>query len=937
MKKHKRPVLVGCSILLVLLLAGCSALATSPTIPKVEDSLMVSSNELLSLIRQGTIQENGDYTVEDGAVLVFDRSDNLKSYDLKGATIRIGSRKEQGAITIKANGMTLKNGVIAVYGDTGICVDGGKDTILSNLQFLGNIDTCLYLNGPGATVISCSFSPDEGSPFGTAIAALSADISISESTFRRADIGILDNSENGAVVEANSFSDCQTAVSVKTAGTTVWHNTIQGGKVGVQAEFEASSLSASEAVGHNILVACNQIKGAETSISFKGTSNSVLLLNQIDLALVQDCTNAYVCENTMTGKLELTGNNYLICNGNTSPELVEQNNENKNGSDVTDLSARESVGVNETLLPHVNTEQFAGMDYREMRTAKGSSSLSRYIEKAAKSDQQIIIPPGRYNGSQIDLSELEGVTVYAYGVFNEVGAADEYAVNLKKCNNCTILGMFLGYQIHPHIQGTITEVADNGGTIRFRADPGYIQDYSGIGNIEGRIFDDYECRTLIRYIEKSYDTASGINTLRGCSLWAPVAVGDRIAFRTSFSSGGFSFDQCSGIKMEDVTVFNASGFAEFDVENDVAPVLHRYAVTRGPRPVLEESPENNDSGLVTTDSYGRLRSADPLLTTIDATHSTNARTGIQLISCLFEGMDDDVTNINAYYGLASSYDSQNRVLTYGRCNVGGYKLLPASFRTGDTIEMFSLDGKHILSTTVSSDTNALVGDRYSVALPTDCVLTADQISLINSGKVVVQNRSATGNNFLIDNVKVSKVVGRVLLKGGPGIVKNSTFSGMSYNVITALPEMNAWPEVGYVHDLQILNNVFDGNNRRAASSADWMRAGNMVDIQITGVQEDVPVTKQEDCMHSNIIISGNVFQNRWAQYAIRINAARVVVIRDNQFQPKAGETAATDQAVPILLCGGTGITVENNTCPPNALSTVENRLGATSVTGNDIR
>ena len=132
---------------------------------------MVSSNELLSLIRQGTIQENGDYTVEDGAVLVFDRSDNLKSYDLKGATIRIGSRKEQGAITIKANGMTLKNGVIAVYGDTGICVDGGKDTTLSNLQFLGSIDICLYLNGPGATVISCSFSPDEGSPFGTAIAA----------------------------------------------------------------------------------------------------------------------------------------------------------------------------------------------------------------------------------------------------------------------------------------------------------------------------------------------------------------------------------------------------------------------------------------------------------------------------------------------------------------------------------------------------------------------------------------------------------------------------------------------------------------------------------------------------------------------------------------------------------------------------------------------
>lgn len=104
------------------------------------------------------------------------------------------------------------------------------------------------------------------------------------------------------------------------------------------------------------------------------------------------------------------------------------------------------------------------------------------------------------------------------------------------------------------------------------------------------------------------------------------------------------------------------------------------------------------------------------------------------------------------------------------------------------------------------------------------------------------------------------------------------------------------------------------------------------------MQEDVPVTQQADCMHSNIVISGNIFQNRFAQYAIRVNAARDVVIRDNKFQPMAGETAATDRAVPILLCGGNGITIENNICPPNALSKVENRLGAaTNVTGNDVR
>ena len=927
--------LILCMVMIMQLLTGCS---DSPKVPNTEGSSMVSSSELISMIRQGTIQENGDYALKDSDGLIFDRSDNLKTYDLKGAIIRVGSGKGQSAITIQANGITLKNGRFAVYGDTGIAIDGGKDVVLSQLQFSGSTSTCLQLGGSNVLVSDCSFVPDEGSAFVQAISAVGTDASVSKCRFSMAATGIVDKSENGAVIESNTFENCTTAILTQTANTTIWYNTIQGGDLGIQADFEAAELSAVQAKGHNILAACNQISGAKVSIRFKSASNSVLLLNQIDSALVQDCTNAYVCENTLTGKLELIGNNYLICGGNAASELVDQNNENKNGSDVTDLSLRESAGVNEALLPHINSDQFAGMTYREMRTAEASSTLSRYIEKTAKTEKQIIIPPGRYNGSQIDLSDLEGVTVYAYGVFNEVGAADEYAVNLKKCNNCTILGMFLGYQIHPHIQGTITGVADNGSTIRFQADPGYIQDYSSIGNIEGRILDDFECRTLIRYIEKSYDTASGINTLRGCTLWAPVAVGDRIAFRTSFSNGGFSFDQCSGTKLEDVTVFNASGFAEFDVDNDVAPTLHRYAVTRGPRPVLEGGPEDYNSDQVTTDSYGQLRSAAPLLTTIDATHSTNARTGLQLISCLFEGMDDDVTNINAYYGLTSSYDTQSRTLTYGRCNVGGYKLLPSPFRAGDEIELFSMEGKHILSATVDSDTNALVGDRYSVALPASCVLTPDQISLINSGKVVIQNRSATGNGFLIDNVKVSKVIGRVLLKGGPGIVKNSTFSGMSYNVITALPEVNVWPEVGYVHDLQILNNVFDGNNRRAAASMDWMKAGNMVDIQITGMQEDVPVTKQADCMHSNILISGNIFQNRLAQYAIRINAARDVVIQDNKFQPKAGETAATDRAVPILLCGGTGITIENNTCPPNALAKVENRLGAaTNVTGNDCR
>ena len=920
--------------LLASLSAGCSKL---PEVPKVEGSTVIESSELLSLIRAGTIQENGDYTVTDGKGITFDKADNLKVYDLKNAMIRISAQEKDSAITVQANGMTLKNGSFAIYGGTALTVDGGKDTVLSNLHFCGNAQAAVRLGGSGGSVTDCVFKPDADGALLQGIVATGSDIAVTNSSFTGLGEGIVDQSENGVVAEANTFENCGVGVSVQTSGTTVWHNEFSGGDCAVSAAFEKSELSAAESDGYNLLIAGNRITGAKTSVICRNASNSVVLLNTMETACIEGNTNIYVCENTLSGQLTVNANNYLICNQNTVGQLTAQDNQNVNGDNVTDLSARAEVGANEELLPHINTEQFAGMQKRELRTADGAVKLNRYIEKRAENGAVVIVPPGRYEGTQLELTGLEDVTVYAYGVYNEVDSTDGYAVKLTGCTDCTIHGMFLGYQSHPHIQGTVVELADDNGTIVFQADPGYIQDYSAIDAAEGRIFDENGVNFgLIRYLEKSYDSARSLNTLQGCSVWGAVAPGDRIAFRSPYPSGGFFFDQCSKITMEDVTVFNCSSFAESDLDNEIAPVLHRYAVTQGPAPVLEGAEEDYDSALVYTDSYGRTRSAAPLLTTIDGTHSTNARTGIQIISCLFEGMDDDMTNINGHYGLAEDYDETQHTLTYGLSDVNGYRLLPGEFRIGDQLEMFTLDGQHIASVAVESASTKLTGDHYALTLPEGFTLTAEQTDLIRNGKVVVQNRTATGNGFLIDNTKIHNIVGRMLLKGGPGVVKNCTLQGMGYNAIVAQVEVNTWPEVGYVHDVQILNNLFDNNNARTTISDTWLQAGNMVDIQIIGTSGSTSITAAKDCMNTNILISGNVFQNRYANYAIRVNAVSNLTISNNTFLPKYGETADSDTNVPILIYGGNGIVVEDNTCPENVPAMVENRFLSPGVTGNDV-
>ena len=73
-----------------------------PDVPVGDKTVAVSSADLMKLIENGTIAENGDYAVTDGAGLAFTRSHHGREYDLRGALIRLGVRDGAAAAAARA-------------------------------------------------------------------------------------------------------------------------------------------------------------------------------------------------------------------------------------------------------------------------------------------------------------------------------------------------------------------------------------------------------------------------------------------------------------------------------------------------------------------------------------------------------------------------------------------------------------------------------------------------------------------------------------------------------------------------------------------------------------------------------------------------------------------------------------------------------------------
>lgn len=948
-----------------------------PEIPLGDNTVVLTAAELLGLIENGDLTENGDYAVIEGEPITFARAHNEKEYDLKNALIRVAVREGEAGFVIASRTMTLNNVRIAAYGGTAVSVGSdNSNATFCNVHIGGNAYAGFELGGSGSTLDGCTVKPSSGGSIERAVSALGKDTLVINCNFEGTDTGVVDESITGVMVQNCIFTDCEVSVLAHTANTSVMNNTINGGKVGIKAVDDAAEISAVMCDIYNVIAARNTITGADESILFEKTSNCVAIMNTVDNLVVSDCINAYVINNRVRGKITLDKCDYIIADSNGYGSLKSIENTNTNGSDITDLAERSAVGVNEKLLPHINKEQFAGMSGRaSFRSKYGTLNIFGYINAAvAAGETDIIIPPGAHVNEHMSFSGMDGVKIYGYGTYDDTVQSTGNSFYFKSCKNVELYGFFIGNSINPNLQGTVTAVSGTRGkeTIEFVADPGYLANYcstidfpatnGGGGGI-------YKAGSLYPYSEiwyeynsKKYSANTQVNTItlqqdgikygRLPSSSTPenplavgkIEVGDRVAFRNYKGAGGIAMSDCSDMKIEDVTVFCSSGFALSDYNSDVAAYLHRYAVTSGPAPVIDSilssslAKVNDANRHVTwTDSYGRLRSAFYLNTTCDATHNTNSRTGMKAVSCLLESMMDDGGNINAHRAEAVSFDASTKTLTYKTDPTGGYNVLPADFLIGDKILLYTKNGKKIGSATVTEKTRQTVqgstvtADRYTVKLSAKITLPTDET-------VLVQNASASGNGFLWDNVMVrnnNSYGVRISAIGGE--IKNCSFVGLAKGGISMLGPDSNFPECGYACDVRITNNLFEELSIMAAQWYDWdsLEGGStFIPLAIFGPGGNTSVP--DDCMFKNITVSGNTFASRYTYYDMIINAAVNLNISGNTFTGRKDMEQSDDQAH-IIICGGNGISVDGNTFKSAAVSQViiKDKV-AQNVTGSNV-
>ena len=942
--------------------ADTSVVAPIPDVPNTEKSMMITGNSLLELIRNGSIAENGDYAITDGEGLIFDRNDDGKNYDLKNAIIRIGVRSGEAGISFKnTRNIVLSNARIAVYGGTAVNTDRARGCKLVGIHVNGDAEYGFSLGGTDVKLESCSVSSEENKCIRNAVLAVGKDITILNCNLANAEIGVLDRSENGAVIENNLVTGCGIGVVTETANTVVWYNTLKSCTVGIKASDDKSEISAGEATVYNILSAMNDVQNSEISVLYENVSNSVLLRNTLEQANVSGCTNVYVNENAVSGTLSLQKNDYMIANGNVFGSLINSENSNVNGDNVTDLSKRLSVGANEDLQPHINKEQFVGMTRKSVvRTGSGSCDLAAYLSEQMQSKEFVIVPPGAYTNLPMTTNSLSDVTVYAYGVLSEMYESTNvgHAWQFQNCENITLKGLFFSTSVYSHTQGTVTNKWMDGGVgcIAFIADPGYHADFtvaSGKFNsaTAGHYFEPNSMTGMVDisgHAFKTYDVATGLNTLGGLSTphYNGVYSGCRIAFRSGAGEGGIRYNECSEMKVEDVTVMSSAGFAEADYDNDVAPLLHRYAVTAGPAPVLDSAKTYEDpTNVIWTDSYGRLRSAAPLYSTCDATHSTNARVGVTAISCLLENMNDDGGNVNAHYSVLDSYNASTNTLVYTTTDVRDYNLFVPDFHVGDTLLLYTMNGKYVGTAKTTSATEILTDTTRSVVLDRS-------ITIPQGEKIVVQNASASGKDFLWDNVTVRESNANGLrIKSPGGVVKNCSFVNVRCAGVKCTPEYNEWPECGYISDVKIMNNLFEGLNRSDGMWEDWDNRAGSAPITIRVNEADntthsLSGTPQAEwtyssdmayCMHKNIEISGNVFRGNYGRYEISLSGVTELKITANVFEARNHSANLTATKAPILILTGNGIEISNNTYPSDVVSPIENRRGiGVHISGSDL-
>ncbi|MBE6646453.1 MAG: hypothetical protein E7611_02280 [Ruminococcaceae bacterium] len=588
----------------------------------------------------------------------------------------------------------------SVIAEGGIVIKDASEIVIKELFVKGNVTV---ENSTGITFFKLDL---KGGETGVAIDEASYDIAFKSCKIYASDTAIKTDADKTTVYQ--SYLSADMGLVASSDGVVIQDSQVVANAVGVSVcgedcavrnclvEGSADSIGINVTAGAvNALVALNVVKDVQKSIVVSGGFNCVVLLNSAIRVIGETNTNLYVIENKLGGAIELDGNEYLICDGNTfnadglSHPVIDNSNTEKNGNNIHDINARVEYGANEDILPHTNKDLFIDMERRESVvdiSQTKSYGLANYIRSMAKNEPFVILPPGAYTSGMVAFeAPHSNTTLYAYGAYIERNGRDLTSnagvlkqagtvLYIQNASNITIKGVTIGYNFPSSGQVYVLDKIGNNQLLVI-GNAGYLNDFMYTDPInfgtsttmykagEFRPWNSLGSFSVVKNEDgtvKRDENGAFIIELGGgannaAKLYSSIGRGDIFCCRLSGdNSSSFSATNSHNILAKDFVLYGYTSALAIVVGSRSTGVrLERLHNTVHSQPVIDEETYNKYAQLeetygvdleISIDEQGRFRGGLPRQGSVDATHITGSGEGVSATSCIFEQMCDDGSN-----------------------------------------------------------------------------------------------------------------------------------------------------------------------------------------------------------------------------------------------------------------------------------------------------
>lgn len=896
--------------------------------------------ELTGRLRTSNFEAGTTYRVTDAGALTLKGTTN-RTYDFKGAILSVPG----GILITESVTVTVKNLTLVSSGAAGITLENSPEATFEAVEAIATAGIALTTDAAsdGLRLTDCRLVGDTAAWIGGDTVTLTGSYLAGKTA------GLLHAGESDLFVENCRILADGIAAEVLSSDSRIWKSTLKSAPAATATVYAKN--------GTNLLFAQNCISGNPISVGLKDTVNAVVLLNAAVAVSANGASSTTVADNNLFGAGEFVDCHYILANGNrTQGAFATSFCSELSGDGLTDITLRAEYGVNEDLLPKVDKDLFVGMERKKgIRTAEGflEGDMTNFVkETIVAGEKTVILAPGAYacNDGFLFAKETENVTIYGYGVFVEKESYKSGAtVGVGAAKNLTMKGFYLDHKENSTGQVVVIGKNETTHTVYAIAGAGMLPNWADrevypFGHLTAATY-GYRAGHPEPYADMgpnadtmTYDVTTGILAMTyNASNFEMIRIGDTLTCRGGGSNVIALGEGATNIAFEDFTVYGGAGFAFREDRTFGGTEILRMWDTPGPAAIIDEETYFRyvelgerygvDFG-VYQDENGYYRGTTPATSSVDATHSSGAEQGLTLISCVFEQMCDDGTNQHGTHGrLAGVTENADGTITLTYKNnlssinlQGGGKSggTCAAFRVGDRVYVYTSEGKLLCDTealSATKKTKTVVNEyggsdvHYEITVPAgtfDMEGIADiDFSSANpmAKKACVDNMSRTSNGFFLDNTVVQHIRSRgLLIKGSNGTVQNCSIINVGMGGIAIRYELE-WGESGVSENLTVKNN-------HIKNSGMYGNVDKNTCISICGLG-----TRAEDeyLLYNNILIEGNVFEDRNTDYAIYINSARSVKITGNSFLPRKGVESAEDDYAPICIDCAKDVEITGNT------------------------